>query len=208
MCAYQTRWRVYEAKKYNQAPDGFNTLKAVGKYVPDIGGQRLLGRYCKVPCGLTVVHREASARTKMLRCNEYIVFDQDRIRIKFIVHCERDSLSSYLAPAVQSSVTLQRPLSLTPVGLALRSPRPVNPRPIAIYQSNATRISSTIRLNSTGLMYRNRYNVPSSKPSANLETNSDLFYAVLSYCSKSDYFWMVCLFLVILLASYTSSSST
>lgn len=49
----------------------------------------MLGEYCKVPCGNTVVHRDIDQISTSLKYNEYIVFDQTRIRIKFIVHCER-----------------------------------------------------------------------------------------------------------------------
>ena len=50
----------------------------------------MLGKYCKVPCGPTIENPDSIARNSTpLLCNEYIVFDQDRIRIKFIVHCER-----------------------------------------------------------------------------------------------------------------------
>lgn len=101
MCVF--RWRVYKSdSSVTSAPGNFNTLKAVGKNVPDIGGEKKLGEYCKVPCGRTVAHRDVSVRwTSPLEYNEYIVFDQDRIRIKFIVHCERGGLSlSYAAPSI------------------------------------------------------------------------------------------------------------
>lgn len=166
---------MYKAERFNQAPGNFNTLKAVGKYVPDIGGQRMLGKYCKIPCGPTVVHREASARAKMLRCNEYIVFDQDSIRIKFILHCERGCSSSSLTLAVPSSVAMQIPMNLTSV-----TPRPLNRTPTDIVAT-----SSTIPSSSTALMYKKRFNLPSSRLPAATTSDPDwktIMCIAFSYC--------------------------
>lgn len=96
------RWRVFEAENFYYAPDDFDTLKAVGRYVPDIEDEEMLGDYCRIPCGQTISHPDSSVwSSTSLQYNEYIVFDQDRIRIKFIIHCERGvSTSSYVAPAI------------------------------------------------------------------------------------------------------------
>ena len=127
---------MYNAQQFTSAPGDFNTIKAVGKNVPDINGQTKLGKYCKIPCGKTVGHHDVSVRLSTpLHFNEYIVFDQDRIRIKFIVHCERDiassSSSSYAAsltairsissgPTKNRSVTVSRPLRSTVTSSSLR----------------------------------------------------------------------------------------
>lgn len=205
---------MFEAKKHTQAPGNFNTLKAVGKYVPDIGGQGMLGKHCKVPCGRTVTHRLASVKTLPLRFNEYIVFEQDRIRIKFIVHCERGRPGLSVALAALRAVPLQQPISLTPALL-----RPVSlKRPITLGQSGTVSISSTIRSNSTGLMSSQRYNVPSPRrynvPSTVINdsvgsgTTKHFGYTVLQCCLKllsSDFSILILVFVIVASANLSAS---
>lgn len=90
---------MYQAHPFTSAPTGFDTIKAVGRNVPNDAGDRKLGVYCKVPCGNTVAHRRLGEISTPLHFNEYIVFDQDRIRIKFIVHCERNGSVLYNNPS-------------------------------------------------------------------------------------------------------------
>ena len=61
----------------------------MGLNIPDPAGEKKIGKYCKVPCGKTTKHDDQFVKdNSTLHYNEYIVFDQDPIRIKFIVHCE------------------------------------------------------------------------------------------------------------------------
>lgn len=149
---------MYQAQNFTSAPGDFDTLKAVGKHVPDIGGQEMLGKFCKIPCGRTVTHRDTSVWTSAaLQYNEYIVFDQDRIRIKFIVHCERDgNSSSYVAPTIPSSTrTVVRTTNNQNTTPMIQSN--AVPKPLAATVRPSTAISS-------GLMNSQRSTVPSTRP--------------------------------------------
>lgn len=127
LCAFisiLSRYRVYQSHPYTSAPGIYNTIKAVGKNVPDINGEKKLGEYCKIPCGRTVMHRDYLMSMSTPLCyNEYIVFDQDRIRIKFILHCERGGSAPYVAPTIRTRATL-RPISSTTQNVSRAYPGP------------------------------------------------------------------------------------
>ena len=107
-----------KSETFYKAPDKFNTLKAVGLNIPDISVEKMMGKFCRVPCGKTIKHDDQLVKDNSeLQYNEYIVFDQDRIRIKYIVHCEKsDSIPMPLTnvpkvavnpPKAKQSVTAQ-----------------------------------------------------------------------------------------------------
>ena len=77
----------------------------------------MFGQYCKVPCGPTILNPDSIARNSTpLLYNEYIVFDQDRIRIKFIVHCERSpSASSQMQARAVPRVVANPPAPVRPM---------------------------------------------------------------------------------------------
>ena len=124
----------------------------------------MLGKYCKIPCGKTVLHRDVAARTATpLKYNEYIVFDQDRIRIRFIVHCERgvlsSSSSSYVLPTTVMRTTTLRPISSGPT----------NNRSVAVPRP----LTSTVTSSSSRMTSSQNYTLPSTRPSISA-TNSNL----------------------------------
>lgn len=142
------------------------------------------------------MHRDTSKWSTMaLQYNEYIVFDQDRIRIKFIVHCERGSSSSFVAPTIQAPI----PQSTTAV------PRiTIKPNIVPMIQSSTVHkpiasafITSTARAPSatastfisSGLMNSQRNNGPSIKPTtttAPAVATSGIFSTVHSASSNSS----------------------
>lgn len=158
------KWRVFEAEHFDYAPDYFDTLKAVGMYIPDIEGQEMLGEYCKIPCGRTVTHPDPDVwSSTSLQYNEYIVFDQDRIRIKFIVHCERTNPNAYVAPAIARNTAIVPRTTNNRGTTAMIQNNTARQQQPAPRTTNTNTQNSTVRTNpSSGLPIIRTYTVPAT----------------------------------------------
>jgi hypothetical protein len=87
-----TRYRTGLSKNYPNPPSGYNSVKGVGKYKPDPNGET---QYCNiiVPMGTTILNNHPKIGFSYLNHNEYIVYDADRILIKFIVIFEQGKVT-------------------------------------------------------------------------------------------------------------------
>lgn len=116
-----------------------------------------------------------------LQFNEYIVFDQDRIRIKFIVHCERGSSSSYVASTMPRSAftgMAYNQNSIVP-RLSASTVRPSNSgltSSQANYSFSTRPATSTVRTPRsvfTGTTYNQNYTAPRQPlPSSNIQNQN------------------------------------
>ncbi|XP_054163603.1 uncharacterized protein LOC128961393 [Oppia nitens] len=75
-------------KPYTRPPDGYNSIKGVGKYIPEPNDPVIFGDSIEVPMGETVenVHKKTSLSQHYGDYNEYVVFNVNRVLIRFIVH--------------------------------------------------------------------------------------------------------------------------
>jgi hypothetical protein len=82
------RYRIGNTKNFSSPPNGFDSIKVVGKYTAD---KQLTEKYNKdviVPVGKTI--KNPSVTQSEYDFNKYIVFDQKRFQIRFIVEFETE----------------------------------------------------------------------------------------------------------------------
>ena len=80
-----TTFRHTDTKRSTHLPEGHDSVHMVGTQVPDESGQHMLSD-CVVPCGPTITNKQLDGLSLMY--SEYIVYDQDRIQLMYIIHCE------------------------------------------------------------------------------------------------------------------------
>ena len=76
-------------KLFRTRPEDFNTIKGVGKNIPDKDDYIIWENNIIVPAGKTIANPDKEYSNSKLNYNEYVVFEPDRISIKFIVQFER-----------------------------------------------------------------------------------------------------------------------
>jgi hypothetical protein len=85
------RYRTGNSNDYTSAPEGYHSIKGVGRNIPDENGQTEFDKDIIVPSGKTIANPHLKIQYSQLNFNEYIVFDPDRILIKFIVQFDRSN---------------------------------------------------------------------------------------------------------------------
>jgi len=82
------RHRFGKIKNFSSSPAGFDSIKFVGKYIPE---KQTIEKYNKdviVPIGKTVKNPNVS--DSEFDFNTYLLFDKKRTQIRFIVEFEKD----------------------------------------------------------------------------------------------------------------------
>ena len=83
------RWRTGLPKNHKQPPANYQSIKGVGKNVPDRKGTIKFDGDIIVPAGKTIPHPHPKIIHSQINYNEFIVYDPERILIKFIVEINR-----------------------------------------------------------------------------------------------------------------------
>lgn len=72
---------------YVSPPTGWESILGAGQLIPDAKESRMY-HDAEIPCGKTIDRLQTIYTPSMLKFNEYVVYDVDRITIKFLVEFE------------------------------------------------------------------------------------------------------------------------
>ena len=84
---FNYRYRLGTGKNYQAPPDGYHSIKGVGKRIPDPNEEKRIDGTI-VPCGKTIDNTTQGIAYSGLTYNEYCVYDPRRVLIKYIVEFE------------------------------------------------------------------------------------------------------------------------
>lgn len=77
------RYRMTEKKQFREIPYGFDSLKGVGRYIPEKGKFKNFGNDISVPIGKTVTNE--SVNKTEFEINQFIVFDKNQVIIRYLI---------------------------------------------------------------------------------------------------------------------------
>jgi poly [ADP-ribose] polymerase 1 len=79
-------FEVFQAQNFAKPPNGYGSIKGIGRTIPNVNGNRRIDDDVIIPMGKPVKFYDMNTSHRIkLNYNEYVVYSEDRIKIRYLV---------------------------------------------------------------------------------------------------------------------------